>query len=147
MQTCMYLKQKLNKGLYCKKQKMLIKLSNCNCCAFKQYKSKTNINTLKKTTLKQNKKEKNRFSIIYPCLTKCAVCGLKMGVQKNEVFEGAKRGVSMQHGFVIPLCDTCHKRFHNDRSFALIYKKKFQAKYEETHSREEFLNLIHHNYL
>ena len=80
-------------------------------------------------------------------MNKCAECGSKNDVQKNEVFEGAKRGVSMKYGFVVPLCDTCHKRFHNDREFALKYKRLYQEKFEESHSRDEFLKLIHHNYL
>ena len=99
---------------------------------------------------KQSKKEKQRYSIIYKDLTKCCVEGCLTpyyNVEKNEVYEGAKRSASIKHGFVCPLCKIHHDQFHNDREFALIYKKMFQRKFEETHSREEFLRIIYCNYL
>ena len=147
MNNCIYLKQKLNRSFYCKKKNKTISLSDCLNCENKKFKLYKKSNTLKNISFRLTTQQKQRFSIIYHDLTKCAKCGSEIGVQKNEVFEGAKRGVSMQHGFVIPLCDPCHKKFHKDRSFALKYKKMFQAKYEETHSHEDFMKLIHHNYL
>lgn len=102
---------------------------------------------MKKRTNKQTKREKERFSIIYQDLTKCALCTSKSNIEKNEVFEGAKRGASIKHGFVIPLCKIHHKKFHNNREFALIIKRQFQKEFEKTHTREEFLSIIHRNYL
>ena len=91
--------------------------------------------------------ERKRFSIIYDNLQKCAECKNTFGVEKNEVYEGSKRTTSMKYGFVVPLCHTCHKRFHNDREFALKYKRMFQRSYEQEHSHDEFMELIHRNYL
>jgi transposase-like protein len=91
--------------------------------------------------------ERKRYSIIYDDLTKCAECKTTFRVEKNEVYEGSKRVASMKNGFVVPLCQSCHSRFHNDRQFALKYKMMFQRAYELEHSREEFLNLIHRSYL
>lgn len=147
MSNCINLRQKLDRTLYCKKLKKSISINICANCLHKQYKEIKTSNSLKKVSKGQNKKQKERFSIINLPLNKCAVCGLKIGIQLNEVFEGAKRGVSMENGFVIPLCDKHHKQFHNDRTFALKYKKMYQTKYEQTHTRKEFLNLVHRNYL
>lgn len=97
--------------------------------------------------MKKSNLERKRFSIIYSDLTRCAECKSTFAVQKNEVYEGAKRTTSMINGFVVPLCHFCHNRFHNDRQFALKYKKMFQKKYEEEHSHDQFMNLIHRNYL
>lgn len=103
---------------------------------------------LKKATYSHSKKEKERFSIIYRDLSKCAECGFKTGhIDKNEVFEGSKRDLSMKYGFIVPLCHTCHRKFHNDREFALKYKRMFQRAYEQEHSHDEFMELIHRNYL
>lgn len=147
MSNCIYLKQKLDRSCYCKKKFRIIKSSECSNCKFKTFKQIKTFDALKKISFRQNKQQKERFSIIYRNLTICAECGSKNNVQKNEVFEGAKRNVSMQNGFVVPLCDTCHKLFHKNRTFALKYKKMFQAKYEETHAHNDFMKLIHHNYL
>lgn len=147
MSNCINLKQKLDRTLYCKKLKKSISINQCGDCLYKQFKEIKTLNALKKISFRRNKAQKERFSIINHPLDKCAVCGSKNGVQLNEVYEGAKRGVSMKYGFVVPLCDKHHKQFHNDRSFALKYKKMYQAKYEQTHTREEFLKLVHRNYL
>lgn len=127
---CILLKKEV--PIYCK----------CDDIKYKEQKA------LKKVTYSRAKKEKKRFSIIYQDLTKCAECGSKIGhIDKNEVYEGSKRNVSMEHGFVVPFCHNCHEHFHNDRVFALKYKRMFQIAYEKTHSREEFLNLVHRSYL
>ena len=127
---CILLKKEVS--IYCK----------CDAIEYKEQK------TLKKATYSHFKKEKERFSIIYQDLTKCAECGSKIGhIDKNEVYEGSKRSVSMENGFVVPFCIKCHDRFHNDREFALKYKRMFQIAYEKKHSRQDFLNLIHRNYL
>ncbi len=102
---------------------------------------------MKIRTYKQTKKERERYSIIYQDLTKCAKCPSTELADKNEVFEGAKRNASIKHGFIIPLCTKCHKKFHNNRDFALIIKRQFQEEFEKTHTREEFLSIIHRNYL
>lgn len=147
MSNCINLKQKLDRTLYCKELKKVISINQCTHCQLKKFKQNKTSNSLKKISFKRNKAQKERFSIINHPLDKCAVCGSKNGVQLNEVYEGAKRGVSMKYGFVVPLCDKHHKRFHKDRTFAIPYKQIYQREFEKTHTREEFLNLIHHNYL
>ncbi|HAB66605.1 MAG TPA: hypothetical protein DCE23_04475 [Firmicutes bacterium] len=146
---CKNLKQKFDRTFFCKKKNKLIKINECTNCESKQFKTTiyNNERKIKNRSSKQNKKERNRYSIIYKNLTSCAICSSKIGIEKNEVFEGAKRGASMKYGFIIPLCSTCHKRFHSDRQFALSIKRQFQKEFEKIHSREEFLDIIHRNYL
>jgi len=145
--NCIYLKQKIDRTIYCKKNNKIININECSCCSFRTFKEVKKSNSSFKPKKSLIEKQNKRFSIINHSLLICAECGSKNGVAKNEVFEGAKRGVSMSNGFVVPLCRDCHRRFHNDRNFAMKYKKLYQSKFEETHTREEFLNLVHHNYL
>jgi hypothetical protein len=147
MNECVNLKQKIDRTLYCKKKKRIITLSDCKCCDSKIFKLNKKANTLKKISFSLTEQQKRRFSIINRPMNKCAECKSKIGVERNEVFEGAKRVASMKYGFVVPLCRKCHDRFHNDREFALKYKRLYQEKFEESHSREEFLKLVHRNYL
>lgn len=146
---CKYFKQKLNRQLECKKQNKIINIRECNGCKFREDKVSNN-HQIKKRTYKQAKKEKERYSIIYNDLSKCCVRGCLTpyyGVEKNEVYEGAKRSASIKYGFVCPLCKNHHNQFHNDRKFALYYKKMFQLEFEKTHSKNEFLDIIHCSYL
>ena len=105
---------------------------------------------MRKKTYKLAKLEKNRYSIIYDDLTKCCVpyCTTPYyNVSKNEVYEGGKRIASIKNGFVSIFCEEHHRRFHNDREFALYYKRLFQKEFEKNHTREEFIAIIHRNYL
>lgn len=131
----------------------------CNKCSFevkynlekinKSDKKVKIANPIKRRSNKLIQAEKKRYSIIYQDLTKCCVEGCQTpycGVQKNEVFEGAYRQVSMKHGMVCPLCFLHHKQFHEDREFALYYKRMFQDKFVESHSLEEFIEIFKQNY-
>lgn len=148
MNNCKYFKIKMNRAFECKKHKKIINISECSNCIYKEYKD-MQIKHIKKQTYKHSKKEKERFSIIYKDLTKCCVpgCESTYNIAKNEVYEGSKRGASIKYGFVCPFCELHHDLFHNNREFALYYKKMFQKEYEKTHTRDEFINIIHENYL
>lgn len=132
------------KYLYCTIKKGKIEYSDCNYCCNKEYKQ---YKTLKSRTNKQAKKEKERFSIIYPDLTKCCNCGSKIGIEKNEVFEGAYRQISIRLGMVCPFCKKCHDVFHNDIMFNLFYKVMFEKEYLKTHTKEEFIKTFGQDYI
>lgn len=144
--ACVYLKQKLNNTLWCKKHNVAVDILQCMGCKDLEYK-KVKLTLPKKATFRLIEKQKNRFSIIYRDLTKCAICGSKHAIELNEVYEGARRGASMVNGFVIPMCREHHRQFHSNRAFALKYKKMFQQEYEKNHTRDDFINLIHKSYL
>ena len=90
--------------------------------------------------------ERNRFSILTTDMDHCYVCGAyKQDI--HEIYEGSKRIASMKNGCCLPVCRKCHQRFHNDRDFALVYKKLFQKKFEEVYPDVDFLTIFYKNYL
>ena len=60
--NCIYLKQKLNRNLECKKQKKTINIKECNNCDLKEYKctkiSKNSANSTLKSSTLHNKSAK-----------------------------------------------------------------------------------------
>ena len=90
--------------------------------------------------------ERKRFSILTNDLNHCYVCG-KPKQHINEIYEGAKRISSMKYGCCIPMCFECHKRFHNDRQFALIYKSECQKQFNKEYPDLDFISIFHRNYL
>lgn len=156
---CKNLRKRTKKGqlyIYCTTKKKIINFEDCRCCQYKEYKE---YKSMKLRTNKQAKKEKERFSIIYTDLTKCCECGLKTGdfdkrinqytrIEKNEVFEGSYRQVSIRLGMIAPLCIFCHKQFHKDiLGMNLSYKVKFEKEYLKTHTREEFIKTFGQDYI
>lgn len=143
---CKYLRirsKKYKKYGYCTKYKKEVPIycKNCNSIEYKQQKP------MKSRTNKLAKAEKERFSIIYHDLTKCCNCGSKIGIEKNEVFEGAYRQLSIKLGMITPFCKQCHKLFHNDIIFNLTYKVMFQKEFLKTHTLDEFITLFKQDYI
>ena len=144
---CKHFTIRSKKGIkysYCRSLKKKITLSCCRECNNKEYKQ---YSTMRLRTNKQAKREKERFSIIYPDLTKCCNCGSKTGIEKNEVFEGSYRQASIKYGMVCPFCKTCHSQFHNDIMFNLFYKVMFEKEFLKTHSKEEFIKIFGQDYI
>lgn len=91
----------------------------------------------------------------------CSVCHTPYA-HTHEVFFGtANRRISIEYGFQEKLCAFHHQHWENaphvkpykndidtpDAWFDKGLKQKHQARFEETHSREEFMQLIGRNYL
>ena len=155
--NCIYLKQKLNRTLECKKQKKIINIKECNNCKYKEYKctefSKNSANVYKKkTTLhkksaKLTKLERNRFSVFTDNLDHCIICGVKKN-HLHEIFFGSNRQKSMQYGFVIPLCHECHAEMHRSKDWQEYWHVKGQEYWEEfIGTREEFIRVFGKSYL
>ena len=74
-------------------------------------------------------------------------------LDRHEIFFGNDKQTSIKNGFYIYLRHDHHiqdspfKTPHNSRELDLKLKMECQAKYEETHSRSEFMKLIGKNYL
>ena len=102
---------------------------------------------MKTKTSKLRKLEESRYSIVYDNLDIRCMCELKPRTDLNEVFCGRNRQNSMKYGCVMPLCRDCHTRYTNDRNIQLHYMKLFQEKFEESHSRQEFIDIFKRNYL
>ena len=84
----------------------------------------------------------------------CYVTHATENIQLHHIFFGhGNRKISDDNGFTVWLRWDQHiaaspfKTPHNDRDTDLYYKKLCQEKYEETHTREEFIELIGKSYL
>lgn len=106
---------------------------------------------MKYKTSKLRKLEANRYSIMTNNLDKCYLCfgvdNCDCNIDIHEIYGGANRQISMQNGFCIPLCRYHHSLITRDNASSLILKKQCQKKFEETHTREEFMCLVGKNYL
>lgn len=83
---------------------------------------------------------------------KCLVCGKRSALHLHHVYGGyGNRQISDEHGFTVWLCGKHHNLsdvgVHSNPALDEAIKKECQRKYEETHSREDFMRLIGWNYL
>lgn len=172
--NCIYLKQKLNRTLECKKQKKLINIRECNNCNLKEYKKCTKIqknsatSTLKNSTLhtksakltnchaskkirqktsKLARLERSRFSLFTDDLEHCIICKRKKD-HLHEIFFGSNRQKSMQYGFVIPLCTEHHAEMHINKDWQEYWHVKGQEYWEEfIGTRKEFIEVFGKSYI
>lgn len=82
----------------------------------------------------------------------CWFCGTTKGLHLHHIFGASNKNNSDKNGFTVYLCYMHHnlggngKCVHQCREMDLILKRACQAKYEETHTREEFMAIIGKNY-
>lgn len=143
--NCKYLKQKLNRKLYCKKIKSDIKISNCSNCIYKEYHFPDNGKMINKSK-KLAKLERNRTSILTDDLEHCFICG-RPKEDLHEIFGGRNRLNSIKFGLVLPLCREHHILMHNDLNTRLIYFKLGQKKFNEIYPDLDFVEIFGRNYL
>lgn len=65
-------------------------------------------------------------------------------------FGHGRRQLSEEYGMKVYLCPDHHRGPmgpHRNRSFDLYLKRMCQTKFEETHTRDEFMRLFRRNYL
>ena len=83
----------------------------------------------------------------------CYMCNRGIPTEVHHIYFGAKnRKVSDRHGFIVHLCNDCHRGtngVHGKYGYLVdtYLKKSCQLKYEETHTRQEFMDLIGRNYI
>lgn len=81
----------------------------------------------------------------------CYICGRQWGLECHHIYAGvANRRISEANGFKCMLCHQCHTGSGGaqyEKELNLRLKRECQAKFEETHSREEFRRLIGKSYL
>ena len=85
---------------------------------------------------------------------KCFITGETEGLHKHHIFFGnANRRLSEEYGLWVWLkwdyhiADSPHHTPHNDKFTDMFYRRMAQRKFEETHSREEFMQIFGVNYL
>jgi len=79
----------------------------------------------------------------------CFICGTSQ-VEEHHIFRGPNRKVSEQLGLKVWLCKEHHTGqtgVHNNQGLNSYLQKLAQRKYEETHTREEFMQEIGRSYL
>ena len=148
MKNCIYLKQKINHNLECKKQNKIINIKDCNSCKFKEYKKQ--IQVLKKYQKKSSNianLERKRKSVFTDDLEHCILCGSKKD-NLHEIFFGKNRLNSIKYNLVIPLCFNCHQEMHINKEWQEFWHIKGQL-YWESHigSRIEFIKVFRENYI
>lgn len=81
----------------------------------------------------------------------CFFCGRTDRLQDHHIFFGEKnRKHSEKYGLKVWLCVEHHtgkESVHRSAAMDKVLKMRAQAKFEETHSREEFMRIFGKNYL
>lgn len=82
---------------------------------------------------------------------KCYVCGTTFNIHLHHIYKGCNRNNSEKIGAWVYLCARHHNMssegVHFNPKLDLELKQLAQQKYEENHSREEFISIIRKNYL
>lgn len=129
---------------YCKKHKKYINIStDCESCS--DFILKRN-KPIRKRTAKQNKLEKQRFSILTTDFTKCYICG-KPKNEIHELYGGCNRQTSMKLGLCIPICRLCHNRWEIDKDFRKKYQAIGRNKFIELYGYDKFIEEFKKSYL
>lgn len=83
----------------------------------------------------------------------CYLTGSTQNLHLHHIYAGSRRKISDREGFWVYLAGHYHNQSNdgvhgkNGHELDLHLKRECQRKYEETHSREEFMLLIGKNYL
>lgn len=161
--NCIYLKQKLNRKLECKKDKNKIIPKDCANCILKTYKcTELNKNCAKRpkksNTLSNNhqiknksnklaKLERNRTSLFTDNKDKCMFCGSNYQLTWHEIYSGRNRQNSMKYKLCLRMCKRCHEEKQNDKDFNDFWHKKGQAMFNKTYPNLDFQKIFKRNYL
>lgn len=84
---------------------------------------------------------------------KCYITGSTIGLHEHHIFGGPNRSLSEKYGLKVWLswdyhiADSPNRTPHNDPEIDLWLKRIAQRKFEETHSRQEFMLRFGRNYL
>ena len=99
---------------------------------------------MRKKSNKLAKLEKNRYSIFTDNYNVCYYCNNHIGrLDMHEVYGGSNRQRSMKYGLCVPLCRRCHSNEIVIRDLRIWCQKK----YEQDHTRDEFIKLIGKSYI
>ena len=91
-------------------------------------------------------------SIIQKDMTRCYVCGTTLDLHTHEIFYGtANRKQSIKYGCYVRLCGRHHnlsnEGVHFDKKLDELLKQTCQRKFEETHSRDDFIRIFGKSYI
>ncbi len=89
------------------------------------------------------------YSIMTEDLEHCFVCGRPFP-QYHHIMNSANKAKSEEYGLILPLCLNHHtgaEGVHTKPEKMLACKQMAQKKFEETHSREEWIEIFGKSYL
>lgn len=101
---------------------------------------------MKQKSSKLAKLERNRTSILTDDLEHCYLCKCPV-VDMHEIYGAGNRKASMRNGLCVPLCRQHHTQVTLNDTMSKELKRLCQSKFEETHTRDEFMKIIGKNYL
>ena len=82
---------------------------------------------------------------------RCYLCGSNSNIHKHHIYMGSNRKNSEEIGAWVYLCYKHHngsnQGVHFNPKLDQELKELAQLKYEENHTREEFMSIIKRNYL
>lgn len=110
-----------------------------------------------KNTRKSKKRKVHKASILHEKDGTCYLCMLNGDyrihryTEEHHIYGGVNRAISEANGFKCHLCLDHHRNgpeaVHNNMENMRLLQRECQRAYEETHTREEFMELIGRNYL
>lgn len=83
----------------------------------------------------------------------CFITGATQGLHKHHIFFGANRSNSEKYGLWVWLkwdyhiADSPHTTPHNDKNTDDWLKRMAQRKFEESHSRDDFIRIFGRSWL
>lgn len=82
----------------------------------------------------------------------CEICGQDNYLHRHHVFFGtANKKQSERWGMVAMICPKCHncsnESVHLCKETDLMLKERYQRKFEQTHTREEFIKIFGRNWI
>lgn len=104
--------------------------------------------------MEKTKSGSHSYSILTGKAKRCFVTGKEAGLDKHHIYHGTGlRAISDKHGFWCYLWQPLHiaglggLHAHPNSGLDMELKKACQRKFEQTHTREEFIAIIGRNYL
>lgn len=108
--------------------------------------------------VRKKKRKSHKKSILHCKDGTCYLCmkldgyyGKHPFTHKHHIYNGPNRQISEQEGFTADLCLKHHEdgpeAVHNNHENMRILQRDCQSVYEETHTRQQFMELIGRNYL
>lgn len=81
----------------------------------------------------------------------CLICGTNQQLERHHVFYGSGlRQLSEKYGMVAVLCHRCHRGqggVHLNYELDLALKQEYQRRFEEGHTRAEFMAIFGRSWL
>ena len=81
-------------------------------------------------------------------MDRCFICGRTGYLETHHMMNGAFRKKSEKYDLLCKLCRDCHYRVHHQEGTTIkALKAEAQRRFEQTHSREEWMREFGRNYL